>query len=450
MSVRNNLRDKLEDGELDLSMMQLVDVPVREIEQLGTKVTALNLSHNLLSSLPANLPLLTHITKLDLSKNQLTDLPENFGQLRALKSLDLYANRIEKLPVSFSQLKSLKWLDLKDNPLCPALKQAAGDCITPNDCAMCAKKVVALLQSYDSQLQRERQRKLEEEMKAQREMEKKEEVERERIRQEKRAAKEKRREEARMREAEVKKETDLKMSQEMQMNGNGVGYTRNSNGSNNLNYHHNGHSSNMAQPHGKNCLGSILMFLLGLAVAGLGLAISLLWIYTEGKLDAKSVSTALPVIQADIEETLLTIGKSTSMMYEEVEKMSKPYLESAIKNGKTAWNEGGKQIRVGAKYLEENYGEFFNQFWSKIKEMAQCVLDQIIQAWKQILPHLKEAWETSKPYFHELGKIIIEKTLEVWKYLLDNFPVYMEMLTQTCMDVAQYATKTWQKISEAF
>ena len=37
MSVRNNLKDKLEDGELDLSMMQLVDVPVREIEQLGTK-----------------------------------------------------------------------------------------------------------------------------------------------------------------------------------------------------------------------------------------------------------------------------------------------------------------------------------------------------------------------------------------------------------------------------
>jgi len=445
MSVRNNLKDKLEDGELDLSMMQLVDVPVREIEQLGTKVTAVNLSHNLLSSLPANLPLLTHITKLDLSKNQLTDLPENFGQLRALKSLDLYANRIEKLPVSFSQLRNLKWLDLKDNPLCPALKQAAGDCITPNDCAMCAKKVVALLQSYESQLQRERQRKLEEEMKAQRELERKEEAERERIRQEKRAAKEKRREEARMREAEVKKETDMKMSHEMQMNGNGAGNSKKSN-----NYSHNGYSSNETQPHGKTCLGIVLMFLLGVAVAGLGLAISLLWIYTEGKLDSKSVSSALPVIQADIEETLLKIGKSTSMMYEEVEKMSKPYLESAIKNGKSAWNEGGKQLRVGAKYLEENYGEFFNQSWSKIREMAQSVLNKIIEAWKQLLPHLKEAWEASKPYFHELGKIIIEKTLELWKYLQENFPVYMEMLTQTGMEVGQFAARTWQKISEAF
>ena len=29
MAGRNNLKDKLEDGELDLSMMQLVDVPVK-------------------------------------------------------------------------------------------------------------------------------------------------------------------------------------------------------------------------------------------------------------------------------------------------------------------------------------------------------------------------------------------------------------------------------------
>ena len=127
----------------------------------------------------------------------MTELPENFGNFKALKSLDLYANRwvacspsitptfhvnrLEKLPVSFAQLKHLKWLDLKDNPLCPALKQAAGDCITPNDCALCAKKVVALLQSMESQLQRERQRRMEEEMRGKREQERREEAEREKV-----------------------------------------------------------------------------------------------------------------------------------------------------------------------------------------------------------------------------------------------------------------------------
>ena len=86
---------------------------MQEIEQLGGKVVSLNLSHNLLTILPANFPLLlSHITKLDLSKNMLSELPENFGQFRNLKSLDLDANKLEKLPVSFAQLRSLKWLDL--------------------------------------------------------------------------------------------------------------------------------------------------------------------------------------------------------------------------------------------------------------------------------------------------------------------------------------------------
>ena len=74
-------------------------------------------------------------------------------------------------------------------------------------------------------------------------------------------------------------------------------------------------------------LGSLLMFLLGLGVAGAGLAISLLWIYTEGRLDTKSVSSALPVIQADVEDYLVMVGKSSMQMYEQAEKMSRPYVE---------------------------------------------------------------------------------------------------------------------------
>jgi len=442
MSGKNNLRDKLEDGELDLSMSQLVEVPVRDIELLGNKVVAINLSHNLLTSLPQTLPLISHITKLDLSKNQLTELPENFGQFRQLKSLDLYANRIEKLPVSFAQLKMLKWLDLKDNPLVPALKQAAGDCITPNDCALCAKKVVALLQSYESQLQRERQRVLEEEMKAQKAQEKREEAERERIRQEKRAAKEKRREEARQREAEVRREADMKISHEMQMNGNGQSHARNGAGARAQRAEEQGSSGSW--------LGSLVMFLLGLGVAGAGLAISLLWIYTEGKLDSKSVSAALPVIQADVEDYLMIIGSHTIKMYEQAEKVSRPYLEGAVQSGQAAWQEGGKQLRDGAKWAEDNYGELASSVWEEVKRMFHCVWEQVVWAWRQVLPLLKEAWQASKPYFHQLGKFIIEKSLELWQYLQANFPIYMEMVSKSFADAIQFTANTWQKITEAF
>ena len=208
--------------------------------------------------------------------------------------------------------------------MCPAVKQAAGDCITPNDCAMCAKKVVALLQSMESQLQRERQRRMAEEMAQQKEIERKEEIERERVRQEKRAAKEKRREEARVREAETKREADQKNNHEMQLNGN-----QNLKTKNNIN-NSNGHAASAPTQASGSCLGSLVMFLLGLAVVGLGLAVSLIWIYTEGRLDSKSVSTALPLIQSDVEDYLMSVGLKTLKLYEQAEKTAKPFVEKFV------------------------------------------------------------------------------------------------------------------------
>ena len=186
---------------------------------------------------------------------------------------------------------------------------------------MCAKKVVALLQSMESQLQRERQRRMAEEMAQKKEIERKEEMERERVRQEKRAAKEKRREEARVREAETKREADQKVNHEMQLNGNQNLKTKNKTNSSN------GHVASSPTQASGSCLGSLIMFLLGLAVVGLGLAVSLIWIYTEGRLDSKSVSTALPVIQSDVEDYLMAVGLKTVKLYEQAEKATKPYLE---------------------------------------------------------------------------------------------------------------------------
>ena len=122
--TNNNLRDKLEDNQLDLSLMQLTEVPVKEIvsnhiftpEKLLSfidfqselpKGTHVDLSNNLLTWLPENFPTLTHIVQLDLSKNQLTELPEYFGQLKSLRHLDLYSNQLTRLPVSLLLFASL-------------------------------------------------------------------------------------------------------------------------------------------------------------------------------------------------------------------------------------------------------------------------------------------------------------------------------------------------------
>ncbi|KYO31086.1 leucine-rich repeat-containing protein 59 [Alligator mississippiensis] len=167
-----NLRDKLEGNELDLSLSDLSEVPVKELAALP-KATVLDLSCNNLAALPSDFCSLTHLVKLDLSKNQLQQLPSDFGRLVNLQHLDLLNNRLVALPVSFAQLKNLKWLDLKDNPLDPTLAKVAGDCLDEKQCKQAAVRVLQYMKAIQSEQDRERQRRLQ----VERELEKKREAE---------------------------------------------------------------------------------------------------------------------------------------------------------------------------------------------------------------------------------------------------------------------------------
>ncbi|GIY11575.1 leucine-rich repeat-containing protein 59 [Caerostris darwini] len=154
-----SLREKVEGNELDLSLNLLTEIPVKELAA-ASKATHLDISCNNIQTIPNDFATLTHLVKIDLSKNKLTELPTNFGNLSNLQYLDLYGNQITNLPVSFGKLKNLRWLDLKNNPLEPKLKNVAGDCLNEKECQECAKRVVAYMQSIDSELEREKQKKL--------------------------------------------------------------------------------------------------------------------------------------------------------------------------------------------------------------------------------------------------------------------------------------------------
>ena len=91
---------------------------------------------------------LSHLTKLDLSKNLLESLPQNFGLMVALQHLDLLGNKLTDLPVSFGDLRALRWLDVKENPLQPDLKKIVGDCLDDKQCKACAQKVRRFIQTF--------------------------------------------------------------------------------------------------------------------------------------------------------------------------------------------------------------------------------------------------------------------------------------------------------------
>ncbi|OAD59582.1 Leucine-rich repeat-containing protein 59 [Eufriesea mexicana] len=154
-----NVKNRLKDETLDLSLCELREVPIREIVAIK-KATHLDLSNNLLTSLPSTFIDIKQIVKLDLSRNMLTEIPENFGELRQLKYLDLYANQISRLPLSLSELKNLKWLDLKENPLTSAVASVAGPCSNLSECQTCARNIVTYLSRIKLVIEEEKLRRL--------------------------------------------------------------------------------------------------------------------------------------------------------------------------------------------------------------------------------------------------------------------------------------------------
>ncbi|XP_013378891.1 leucine-rich repeat-containing protein 59, partial [Lingula anatina] len=156
---KENLKDKLEGNELDLSLSNLDTVPVKELVALP-KATRLDLSCNQIKSLPDDFcTKLNYLVKIDLSKNSLTEIPSNIGLLQKLEHLDLLGNQLTTLPVGMCYLKKLKWLDLKDNPLSENLKQVAGDCLDEVQCRRCAQNMVAYMKKVQSELDRQKQKK---------------------------------------------------------------------------------------------------------------------------------------------------------------------------------------------------------------------------------------------------------------------------------------------------
>lgn len=207
-----NIKDKIDGNEVDLSLCNFTEVPVRELAAVP-KVVVVDLSCNNLTTLTPEFCSLTHLVKLDLNKNHLESLPDDFGALVHLQHLDLLGNRLSELPVSFAQLRNLKWLDLKDNPLEPTLAKAAGDCLDERQCRLCAAKVLQHMRSLQEEVEKVRQKKLQREKDLER---KREAKQREREAREKEQKKREKAEEKERRRQEYNQQMAAQAAQEQQ------------------------------------------------------------------------------------------------------------------------------------------------------------------------------------------------------------------------------------------
>jgi hypothetical protein len=101
---------------LNLSRNNLTEIPAT-IGNL-TALTRLDLSHNIkLTEIPATIGNLTALTELYIENNNLTALPAEIGNLTALNCLNLSDNKLTSLPTEIGNLTALNCLHLSNNPL---------------------------------------------------------------------------------------------------------------------------------------------------------------------------------------------------------------------------------------------------------------------------------------------------------------------------------------------
>ena len=100
---------------VDLSCNLLVTMPMSI--GLLTGLTELYLNSNKIFWLPSEMGLLSNLEVLRLNDNSLAELPASIGQLSNLKILHAARNLIERLPESIGQLKRLEELGLSKNIL---------------------------------------------------------------------------------------------------------------------------------------------------------------------------------------------------------------------------------------------------------------------------------------------------------------------------------------------
>ena len=93
-----------------------------------TSLINLDLSFNLLQTLPDEICLLPHLEELHCASNKITALPNSIGCNQSLRIIKANNNMLVSLPKSIGQLHNLKQLVLNDNIL-TSLPDEIGNCI---------------------------------------------------------------------------------------------------------------------------------------------------------------------------------------------------------------------------------------------------------------------------------------------------------------------------------
>jgi len=99
---------------LHLDNNSIKELPNKIFDSLFS-LTELNLSGNLLSTLPADFSALTSLTLLRVAYNQFTSFPKQVCSILSLQSINFESNEIPEIPEEIGNLKEIKKFIMSNN-----------------------------------------------------------------------------------------------------------------------------------------------------------------------------------------------------------------------------------------------------------------------------------------------------------------------------------------------
>lgn len=276
-------------------------------------------------------------------------------------------------------------------------------------------QVVALLQSMQSQLDRERQKHALQEQQAEQRRQAQADVERERMRAKKKAAKERRKEENQAQNARANYAHEM----ERPLGGDRAGGQANGRAN---------QTNEKAQSDRKASRGwcySLFMVMMACLFISLATGISLIWIYTGGKLDQKNIERALPIIRQDIDATVMQVGRKLEQSYEAGALMAEPYWLSLKAQTLSAREEFWRRQNLVSTYVNKNLGPTACAYGNKLKEHLIWLRSLLIDAWLRVKPQLIEFWAGIRPHLIRWGEILFEQFRLGMIWLETNGPVFL-------------------------
>ncbi|WBW75626.1 MOR signaling network scaffold, leucine-rich repeat protein Sog2 [Schizosaccharomyces osmophilus] len=102
---------------LDLSHLNLREVPYAQLERIQNRISRLALGHNLLRTIGPEILNFTRLRYLNIRSNAFREFPEVLCRLESLEILDISRNKIRELPQSFGHLMNIRVLSISKNRL---------------------------------------------------------------------------------------------------------------------------------------------------------------------------------------------------------------------------------------------------------------------------------------------------------------------------------------------